>query len=159
MARYQISVRKRRIPRVRVWRKGVNGWFGYRVFGILPGGGDITVGPRCEGWSVALRKRMMWVDAGTRNTSVMEMGRRGRPANKRKITCIVLTSSLSFMAATHAAYLGYSASFSSWPSSFNKPSPTMFQVMKDRSAKVHFLPTNQPVPFLSRATSKTLKTR
>lgn len=72
---------------------------------------------------------------------------------------IVLTSSLSSIAATHAAYLGYSASFSSRPSSLNNPSPTIFQVTKDRSAKVHFSPTSQPEPLLSSATSKTLKTR
>ena len=77
------------------------------------------------------------------------------------IRCLMLpTSSLSSKRFIQAAYRGYFPFRPpDLPSSTNNPSPTKFQVTKDKSAKVHLSPTNQPVPFTSRPSSRTLITR
>lgn len=77
------------------------------------------------------------------------------------IRCLMLrTSSLSSRSFIHAAYSGYFCSRPpDLPSSANKPSPTKFQVTKDKSAKVHLSPTNQPLPLALRPSSSTPITR
>ena len=77
------------------------------------------------------------------------------------IRCLMLqTSSLSSTRFIHEAYRRYFPfTPRDLPSSANNHSPTKFQVTKDKSAKVHLSPTNQPVPFTSRPSSRTLITR
>lgn len=75
------------------------------------------------------------------------------------LSWIFLTESLFSIASIHAAYFEYFSNSESLPSSLSNPLPTEAHVINERSAYVRLFPTRHPVPFLSRARSKTSVTR